>query len=129
MPVFNDYSHVFIVNNQKWLVRFTPYCFILATDKIKIVFDYPDNKLPIYSEEIDNNVIIGIFKTELYTMHVSTTNKESGSIDMVGMLVDKLLPSFTFPIPYEIADGIQKMGQSKEINLETNNNVESMHKL
>jgi hypothetical protein len=34
---------------------------------------------------------------------------ECGSIDMIGMLVNKLLPSFTFPIPHSVAKNIQKM--------------------
>lgn len=48
MPIISDHSYTLIENNQKWLIRFTPMCFILATDKTKIVFDYPNNKLPIY---------------------------------------------------------------------------------
>jgi hypothetical protein len=106
------------IDNQKWMIRFTPYCFILATDKTKIVFDYPDDKLPIYTERIEfietGIITYGIFKTELYTMYVSATDNiidpiESGCIDMVGMLVNKLLPSFTFPIPYSVAKNIQKI--------------------
>lgn len=106
------------IDNQKWMIRFTPHCFILATDKTKIIFDYPDDKLPIYTERTEFTetgiVIYGIFKTELYTMYVSAIDNvidpiECGSIDMIGMLVNKLLPSFTFPIPYSVAKNIQKM--------------------
>ena len=124
MTVISDHSYIFKENNQKWIIRFTPLCFILATDKVKIIFDYPNNKLPIYKEEIeydDNGSIIhGIFKTELYTMVVNATDNiidtvESGSIDMVGMLADKLLPSFTFPIPYNVARYIQLMGKGEKL--------------
>lgn len=124
MPVINDHAYTFTENNQKWIIRFTPQCFILATDKTKIIFDYPNNKLPIYKEEIEytdnGNIIHGSFKTDLYIMYVKATDNimdsiESGSIDMVGMLVDKLLPSFTFPIPYNIARYIQIMGKGEKI--------------
>ena len=98
MPIVNNFQCCFIVDEQKWFVRFTPHCFIIATPKTKLVFDYPDNKLPIYKEDIEindnNKTIIGIFKTDLYTMYVSSVDnlEKNGSIDMVGMLVDKLLP-------------------------------------
>jgi hypothetical protein len=124
MPVISDNSVTLIENDQKWFIRFTPMCFILASDKIKIVFDYPNNKLPIYTEETDfdenGSIINGSFKTELYTMYITATDNimnsvESGSIDMVGMLVDKLLPSFTFPIPFNVARYIQIMGSGTKI--------------
>ena len=124
MPVISDNSVTLIENDQKWFIRFTPMCFILASDKIKIVFDYPNNKLPIYTEETDfdenGNIINGTFKTELYTMYITATDNimnsvESGSIDMVGMLVDKLLPSFTFPIPFNVARYIQIMGNGTKL--------------
>jgi hypothetical protein len=47
-------------------------------------------------------------------MYISVSElDQSGSIDMVGMILDKLFPSFTFPIPYIVAKGIQEMGRNK----------------
>ena len=121
MPIPKEEIMILEIDKQKWIIRFTPYCFILATDKTKIVFDYPDDKLPTYTEETEftetGNIIIGILKTDLYTMHVSATDNildslESGSIDMVGMLANKLLPSFTFPIPYSVARNIQQISKN-----------------
>ena len=67
------------IDNQKWMIRFTPHCFILATDKTKIIFDYPDDKLPC-SAKFKNTSFRSVLKFDKHKRYKSSLIKFKNSV-------------------------------------------------
>lgn len=110
-----DYKGSFIdSNSNEWILLHSSNGLTVYSNLIKI--DFPKDETTIYNQNIFNNEIQGYYKTKLYTLHSVTLNGK-GYISITGIPVDSPLPSFSYPIPFEIADAIQKLGNGDSTNL------------